>query len=189
MARIQMPETLSEAQQQACDEVIAGPRGKVPAPMIAWLRNPELACRVQALGELLRYQTSLSPDLTELAIIVVGRHWTSHVEWRAHSRYALDAGVDPQVVADIAARRRPRLPDPRQRVIYDLTKTLLETSRIPRPLYDEAVDLLGETGVAELVALLGYYCLASFTLNVFELGLPEAAVPELNDPDYPDAAR
>ena len=75
--------------------------------MIAWLRNPELARRGQKLGELLRFETSLEPHLTELAILVCGRHWTSHHEWGAHKRLALAAGLDPQTIADIAARVPP----------------------------------------------------------------------------------
>ena len=39
-------------------------------------------------------------------------------------------------------------------------------------LYNEAVELLGEAGVVELVILLGYYTLVSMTLNVFEVPLP-----------------
>jgi 4-carboxymuconolactone decarboxylase len=49
--------------------------------MTAWMRNPEFARRGQTLGELLRYQTTLEPRLSELAILVCARHWTSHYEW------------------------------------------------------------------------------------------------------------
>ena len=83
--------------------------------MIAWLRNPELARRGQRLGELLRFETSLEPHLTELAILVCGRHWTSHHEWTAHKRLALAAGLDPRTIADIAARVPPYLRDERER--------------------------------------------------------------------------
>ena len=40
---------------------------------------------------------------------------------------------------------------------------------------------LGETGVVELVGLLGYYTLVAMTLNAFEIGLPEGERPELQD--------
>ncbi len=186
MARIEMPapEALTPEQRAACDEVVAGKRGKVPAPMIAWLRNPEMARRVQKLGELLRYETTLEPMLAELAIIVGARHWTAHVEWNAHRKYAIEAGLDPAIAADIAARRVPHFTDERARAVYEVTRALLETARVPAKLYARAVAELGERGVAELVVLNGYYCIAAFTLNTFELGLPEAAAPELEDPDF-----
>jgi 4-carboxymuconolactone decarboxylase len=186
MARLAMPPDaeLTIEQRAVCAEVIAGKRGKVPAPMIAWLRNPDLARRVQTLGELLRYDTTLEPQLAELAIIICGRHWTSHLEWKAHKAYALQAGVAPDVVADIAARRAPKLTDERQSAVYDVSTTLLSTSRVPPALYVRAVKELGERGMVELVSILGYYCLASLTLNAFELGLPESIAPELEDPDF-----
>jgi len=185
MARIGMPTELTPEQAEACAEVTAGPRGKVPAPMYAWLRNPELARRTQKLGELLRYQTTIEPHLGEMAILICGRHWTSHLEWKAHKAHGLRAGLDPQIVADIAARRVPTFSDERARAIYDVATSLFKTHRVPQALYDRAVEHLGERGLAELVALLGYYCLAAFTINTFELGLPESLSQELDDPDFP----
>ncbi|MFT3719586.1 carboxymuconolactone decarboxylase family protein [Pseudorhodoferax sp.] len=190
MPRIQMPaqDELTAEQKQAIAEVVAGPRGKVPEPMIAWLRNPEMARRIQMLGQVLRFETSIENHWLEMAIIMVGRHWTSHLEWTAHKKYALAAGLDPQVVADIAARRVPGIADARGRAVYDVAAQMLRTGRLPEELYRRAVGLLGERGLAELVSVLGYYCLACFTLNAFELGLPAHVAPELEDPDHPRQA-
>jgi 4-carboxymuconolactone decarboxylase len=186
MARLTMPppDELTADQKMVCDEVVAGIRGKVPAPMIAWLRNPELARRAQHLGELIRYQTTLEPLLSELAILVCGRHWSSHMEWTAHKREGLKAGLDPQIIADIAARRKPVFPDFRQSAVYELSVAVLTTGRVNRALYAQAVAILGEQGLVELVAILGYYSFAGLTLNVFELGLPENVAPELEDSDF-----
>jgi hypothetical protein len=43
--------------------------------------------------------------------------------------------------------------------------------------YQAALALLGEAGVVELVALCGYYCLVSLTLNAFNVDLPAGAKP------------
>jgi len=186
MRRIEMPaeEAMTPEQRQACAEVIAGKRGKVPAPMIAWIRNPELARRIQSLGETLRYETSLGPRLTELAVLVCARHWTAHPQWKAHKAYALRAGLEPAIVEAIAARAEPAFDDDKARLVYRVCAALLKTGRVDDALYREAVAALGEPGLTELVALLGYYCLASFTLNTFRLGLPEAVAPELADPEF-----
>lgn len=185
MPRLELPLEPTPEQAQVCAEAVSGQRGKVPAPMIAWLRNPELARRGQRLGELLRFQTTLEPHLTEMAILVCGRHWTSHHEWTAHKALALKAGLEPRVIADIAARRVPTLADGRERAVYDVSSTLLATGRVPPDLYARAGAQLGERGLVELVAVLGYYCMVSLTLNAFELGLPGGAAPELGDPEFP----
>jgi 4-carboxymuconolactone decarboxylase len=190
MPRLEMPSeaAMTPEQSAVCAEAVAGLRGKVPAPMIAWLRNPELARRGQRVGELLRFETTLEPDLTELAILVCGRHWTSHHEWTAHKAMGLKAGLDPAVIAAIAARRPPTLGDERQRAVYDVSSTLLATGRVPASLYARGIEQLGERGMVELVGVLGYYCLVSLTLNAFELGLPGSIAPELEDPEFPQGA-
>lgn len=184
MPRLDLPpeDAMSDAQRAAVAEVVGGIRGRVPAPMIAWLQSPELARRGQKLGELLRYQTTLEPRLSELAILVCARHWTSHHEWTAHKREGLKAGMDPAVVAAIAARIAPVLRDAREQAVHDISQTLLATGRVPGALYAAGVAALGERGMVELVGILGYYCLVALTLNAFELGLPGSHAPELNDP-------
>ncbi|MBI0537189.1 carboxymuconolactone decarboxylase family protein [Roseomonas sp. KE2513] len=181
MARIELtPEAeRTPEEREVCQEAVSGIRGRVPAPMIAWLKNPELARRGQRLGELLRYQTTLEPRLSELAILVTARHWSSHHEWTAHKREGLKAGMDPEVVAAIAARREPVLRDERESTVYDVARTLLGTRRLPDALYQRGVAVLGERGLVELVGIMGYYSMVALTLNAFELGLPENFAPEL----------
>ena len=182
MARIELtPEAEPTPEERAVsEEAMSGLRGRTPAPMIAWLRSPELARRGQRLGELLRYQTTLEPRLSELAILVTARRWTSHYEWTAHKREGLKAGMDPEVVAAIAARRPPpALRDEAERAVYEVSSALLATSRVPEALYRRGAAALGERGMVELVGILGYYSLVALTLNAFELGLPDAFSPEL----------
>lgn len=180
MARLSLPETPSPEQVEVIAEVVKGKRGKVPGPMIGWLPNPELARRAQHLGALLRYETSLEPVLSELAILVCGRHWTSHHEWTAHKRIALEAGLDPRTIDDIAAdSASPFLSGPRQEAVWRVASTLLNTTKLDDATYAHGLATLGERGMVDLVGLLGYYSLVALTLNAFELGLPEALAPEL----------
>ena len=173
------PDERDPAQRRVAAAAVAGKRGHVPAPLRAWLHSPEMGDRAQRLGEFLRYDTSLGPALSELAILVTARAWTAQYEWYAHKREALKAGIDPAVIDAIAARRPPVLPDPKAQVVYDYARTLHGQQRVPDALHAAAVAALGETGVVELVGLLGYYTLVAMTLNAFEIGVPEGEVPEL----------
>ena len=181
MARLGIPHEhdLTTEQSQVISEVVSGRRGKVPAPMIAWLRNPELARRGQKLGELLRFETSLEPVLSELAILVCGRHWTSHHEWTAHKKIALAVGLDPRIVDDSAAAEVPVVASVREEIVYQVSSVLLAKTRLDEKLYQRGIEVLGEKGMVELVAILGYYSLVALTLNAFEIGLPESFAPEL----------
>jgi len=186
MARLQIPtdDQLTPEQKEVVSEVLAGIRSSVPKPVYAWMRNPEFARRAQKLGELLRFQTILAKHESELAILICGAHWASHYEWTAHRKIALEAGLDPKTIADLAAGREPFVRDEREEIVYQVASTLLRTRRLPDQLYGKGRDVLTERGMVELVGILGYYSLISLTINAFELGLPEHVAQELNDPDF-----
>jgi 4-carboxymuconolactone decarboxylase len=66
--------------QKAWAEMIAAPprNAKFTAPPYrAYIRNPDLAPRLSALSEYLRWNTSLPPRLSELAILITARQWTA----------------------------------------------------------------------------------------------------------------
>jgi 4-carboxymuconolactone decarboxylase len=173
------PGEMSEDQKQTYDESIAGKRGAPPGPMMAWLNSPEMARHATRLGGFLRFDTLFPAKLSEIAILVTARHWTSHYEWYAHKRLALKGGMDPKIIDDIRDRRTPQFDDPKGKMIYDVAKSLHEGHGVSKPLYDEAIKMLGERGLVEVIGLCGYYTLVSMTLNTFEYDLPDGQVSEL----------
>ncbi|MGI4950849.1 MAG: carboxymuconolactone decarboxylase family protein [Janthinobacterium lividum] len=173
------PEEMTEAQRRVAEASAAGKRGRMPAPLRAWLHSPEMGDRAQHLGAFLRYDTTLGPVLSELAILVTARVWTSQYEWYAHEKEARRAGIDPAVIDAIAHRRVPALPDPRAQVVYDYATELHATRTVSAATHARAAAALGETGVVELVGVLGYYTLVAMTLNAFEIGVPEGETPGL----------
>ncbi|MCK1335966.1 4-carboxymuconolactone decarboxylase [Bradyrhizobium sp. LB8.2] len=173
------PGEMNESQRQTYDESIAGKRGKPPAPMMAWLNSPDMARHATRLGEVLRYDTIFPAKLSEIAILVTARHWTAHYEWYAHKRLALAGGMKPEIIDAIRDRRTPVFDDPKGKMIYDVAKSLHEGHGVEKGLYDEAVKVLGERGVVEVIGLCGYYTMVSMTLNTFEFELPEGEVQEL----------
>jgi len=173
------PGEMSPDQKQTYDESIAGKRGAPPAPMMAWLNSPEMARHATRLGGVLRFDTIFPAKLSEIAILVTARHWTSHYEWYAHKRLALKGGMDPKIIEDIRDRRTPSFDDPKGQMIYDVAKSLHEARELSKALYDEAVKVLTVRGLVEIIGLCGYYTMVSMTLNTFEFDLPEGEVSEL----------
>jgi len=151
--------------------------GSLGGPFDPWLTNPELFERLNGLGNMLWNRTSLDRGLVELAICVTGRFWEANVEWAAHAPRAIEFGVAPSVLDDVMAGRRPS-GRPQDELVYDLCQTMHETHALPRPLYDAGVAAFGERGVAELMAVIGFYTLVSMTLNAFEVEVaPGTAAP------------
>ena len=170
---------MDEAQRKVADEAISGKRGRIPAPLRAWIYSPELGARAQRLGEFCRFDTALGARLSEFAIIIVARIWTSHFEWFAHKRDALKAGLEIEIIDAIANREIPVLSDAKDQLVYDYTTTRNRDRNVSPELHARAVDLLGERGVVELVGVLGYYTLVAMTLNAFEIGLPDGQASDL----------
>jgi 4-carboxymuconolactone decarboxylase len=173
------PGEMSADQKETYDESIAGKRGAPPAPMMAWLNSPEMARHATRLGGVLRFDTVFPAKLSEIAILVTARHWTSHYEWYAHKRLALKGGMDPKIVEDIRDRRTPHFDDPKGQMIYDVARSLHEAHGLTKTLYEEAEKVLTLRGLIEVIGLCGYYTMVSMTLNTFEFDLPAGEVSEL----------
>lgn len=101
------PERQTEAQRKASSEFLAGRGTPVFGPFVPLLRSPEVMLRAKAMGDYLRYKSSLPPKLNEFAILLTARHWTQRYEWAIHQPLALKAGLSSEVVAMVAEGRRP----------------------------------------------------------------------------------
>src|SRR5437763_13591918 len=97
------PAKFSPEQTKVHEAILKGPRGKVVGPLKVWLNNPGVAEHAQALGAYARFNASLPPLLSELAICITGAFWEANFEWFAHAPLALKAGIDPAAVEAIRA--------------------------------------------------------------------------------------
>ncbi|MDX2205877.1 MAG: carboxymuconolactone decarboxylase family protein [Hyphomicrobiaceae bacterium] len=165
-------EAMTPAQAQMADAVLGGPRGRLVGPFNAWLRSPDLGNRLQKVGEYIRFSSSLPARLNELAILIVARSWTSQFEWWAHHRFALEAGLDPQVAADIAAGRRPTTMQADEAILYDFATELRRDRRVGEATYEAMRRQFGEQAIVDVIAAMGYYDIVSMTLNVAEVAVP-----------------
>lgn len=183
--RIPLPasrDELNDAQRAVWDHVVSGPRGQVIGPLRAAIHNAELAARWSAMGEVLRFNTSLPKRLSELAICVTGRRWSSQVEWWVHARVAAEAGITQAVLDAILEGRSPRFDDAQEALVYDFARALQLDGRVPDAIYIGAREAFGVKGVVELTALIGYYTMVSMTLNAHGVPLPDGEAAPLSPP-------
>jgi len=174
MVRLALPtlDDMKPEQRAVYAQTVAGRRGSVPANVLVWLHSPDLAARAQKLGELVRYDTKLPPKLSELAILVVARHWSAHYEWSVHVAEATRAGVPPAIIEAIRARTAPAFTDSTSKALFEFTSALVSTGRVADDVYKSTAAELGTRTLVELVALIGYYTMVALTLNAFEIPAP-----------------
>jgi 4-carboxymuconolactone decarboxylase len=153
------------------------PDGSLVGPFNAFVHVPRLGRRLLSLGGSLRYRTSIERRLTEIVICTVGAHWRSNFEFWAHAPMAAEHGVDAAVVEALRSGVEPTFERDDERIVHEVTTQLLHDRRVDEVTFAAAETLLGEQGLVELAELIGYYCLISMTLNLFEVPLPDGDEP------------
>ena len=166
---------LTSEQRTMVTDVLNGQRSTLNGPFNALLRSPEMGNLAQKVGEYVRFRSSVPRRLNEMAILMTAQWWSSQYEWYAHKPRALDAGLHPAVIDDLQAGRRPTSMAADETVVYEFCTELRDRRRVSDRTFRAATDLLGERGVMDLIALMGYYDLVSMTLNVDRYPLPDNA--------------
>jgi 4-carboxymuconolactone decarboxylase len=167
---------LTPEQKIVWDRIVSGPRGDVALTHNTWLRNPDLSEHIQQLGAYLRYEV-LSDKQRELAILVTGRCWDCELEWILHVQQARDAGHGDADLAVLAAGGKPDFDETDLSAIYDYVVEINQTREITDATYEAVLQALGEKGVVELVALVGFYDLTAMLIKTFQFDKPEGVGP------------
>jgi len=170
---------MTPPQKTMIENLLSGERRGTGGPFNVLLRSPEIGDLAQKFGAGVRFHSSLSKKLNEMAIILTARYWTAQFEWNAHKRAALAAGLDPAIVDAIAAGRRPAKMQPDEQAVYTFGTELLRTKQVSDKTFQTAVKAVGERGVVDLISVMGYYQLVSMLLNVDRYPLGDGVQPEL----------
>ena len=164
---------MTDEQRRVADDIASGPRGGLRGPFPALLRRPKLAQSARMLSDCIRYDNVLPAALRELAIIIVARHWDAHYEWYAHSKIALDEGLDGAIVDAIAQGEEPDALGIDEKIVYDFSRELLRKNDVGDGVFDAALARFGEAGVVDLSATIGFYCFVSVMLNMVREEVPD----------------
>ena len=173
------PEKQTEAQRKASAEFAEGRGYAVRGPFAPLLRSPEVMLRAKAMGDYLRFKSTIPPRLNEMAICITARHWGQSYEWHAHRPLAEKGGLKPEIADAIAAGRRPTGMATDEEIIWDFATELHQNKCVSDATYTRALAAFGEQGVIDLVAVNGYYSMIAMVLNVARTPLPAGASPGL----------
>lgn len=174
---------LAPRQQQVLDDIEQGPRANgrpgigLTGPFGVWVRAPGVGGVIQKVGEAIRYTTSLPANVQEVAICTVGAFYHSKFEFATHSALAIKAGVSASSLTLLRDGEDPGF-EGGELLSYRIARQMLTEHGISDETYGLGLERFTETGMIELVATVGYYCLISLTLNSFKVPLE----PGVEDP-------
>jgi 4-carboxymuconolactone decarboxylase len=170
----EIPEAeLSRAQREALVAVMGG-RGFLPTPYKVWLHSPELVGLMEALGTFLNKRSSLLPREVEIAVLVVASHWHSEMVFGGHAVTAQGLGVPGDAMDAIWAGTdaSPYFDDRREQSVYAIAVSAADHDSASDEVFDSAVAALGRDGLAELLALLGYFSAVAIAMKLHRVPKP-----------------
>ena len=170
---------LTDAQKNAIAEFKRARSVDISGPFVPLLRSPEVMSRARAMGDYLRYKSSLPPRLSEFVILLTARRWTQQYEWNAHQPLALQGGLRAGIVEAIADGRRPDAMAGDEDAVYTLWDEVQRTQGASDATYARAVGAVGEQGVIDVLGITGYYTMLAMVMNTARTPLPAGVKPPL----------
>ena len=168
------PEKLSPEQTAVFNQLVAG-RGRILGPYKIWIHSPTIASGMEHIGTHLNKRGSLSPREVEIGILLIARHWDADYVRQAHIREGKRVGLSQEVIDALLTGNDPKLTDPHERGVYEFAAALVSGAKLPDAKFAEIETVLGRTGIAEVLVLIGYYTSVSLAMKVHEVPIPQQA--------------
>lgn len=176
------PDRLDERQRQMLEDFrrfsLNGDRG----PFKVMLHSPEAADRFQALGKYLRFETTLSDRLVELAVLTHARIWHDQYEWFLHAPRAAEAGLPKATIEALRGGRVPASLSGQEAALFAFVRELEMTHSVSDLVYADALRELGQRKLADLVFMLGQYATISMMLALAQEGQGMEEMPPCSAP-------
>ena len=166
MARVRLitdrDQDLSSEQIESFDWVVES-RGSMIRPFEVLLHSPAMARHIAELGAQVRFHSSLSDHDRELVIIAAAHIHRCTFEWDSHLPLARAAGVRDEVIEHLSDGGGSLTES--ESLFIGFVRELCAGSTVSAGTFDRAKALLGESGVVELSATVGYYTLLAMVMG------------------------
>ena len=168
MPRVRMIEERTDASPDQLEtfDHIAASRGTMIRPFAAMLHRPEIARATADLGAVIRYQSTLTDHDRELVICVTAIERECGFEWDSHSPIARAAGVSENTLE--AIRQRGEVSDEVDAAVVTFVRELSRKGKVDDATFEMMRSRLGDSGVVELSAVVGYYTMMAVFMNACE---------------------
>ena len=123
--------------------------------------------------------STLDAHVRELAILVACRETNYNLEWNGHEPAAVKAGVDPKVI-DVVRHNGALTGVPAaDAAVIQFGRQLLRDRKMDSATFAKAVELFGQHGAMDLVAVMSTYAVSGFYAIAVDEHMP-AGQPTLH---------
>ncbi len=156
-------------EQQEGYKVLMETRGKLPGPAKIYVHNPKLAKVMGPFGGHFRKGYSLTEREREIAVCIINSKFHTAYATNAHERAAKAAGLPADKVEAILSGLPASFTDKREQVIYEMAICLSNARWVSKGLYERAFEALGNVGITDVIALMGFYTSVAMTLAFYDV--------------------
>jgi 4-carboxymuconolactone decarboxylase len=154
---------LDEAGQKIYDTLPGrSPEGVLRGPLAFSAYNPAVAVALHDLHDAAVGKGTLNPHVRELAILVACRETDYNFEWNGHEPAALKAGVDAKVIDAVRTGAALTGIDEQDATVIRFGRELYRDRKVDSATFAKAVQLFGQRGTIDLVAVMNTYAVSGF---------------------------
>jgi 4-carboxymuconolactone decarboxylase len=172
---------LDDQQKPLGEQVMKVSSIGIGGPYNPMLRSPVLGQRLFDLFHYLRWETSVPMRLNEFAILIIARQWRSQVEWYAHAPIAAEAGLSPDIIAELKTGKRPSSMAEDEAAAYDFVTELTTSRKVSDETYARAKKVFSDQQIVDLTAVAGNYVMVAMLLAMAEQTVPPGKEPPFGE--------
>jgi 4-carboxymuconolactone decarboxylase len=155
---------LPEANRDVIDYLVRT-RGAVSPGFAALLNSPEATARIAHLGSFIRFESSLPDRIRELAALTASRELGGVYEQTIHTRDARNLGVPESTIEAVNNGSDLDGLDEDDALPVRCARELLRDHELSDSTFEAARKRLGDQGVVDLAATIGYYSMLACLHN------------------------
>jgi len=173
-------EDLDERDRAIHDE-IAELRGQVVGPFSHLMHSPTLAKGVHELGRYIRYEAPVPARQRHLLALIAARELDCQYEFTVHANLAREHGIPSDAIDAMGRGERPSgLPEV-EALLVEFVRQLVIDHRIDDPTFNAFLEAVGIRHLTDIVGAVGYFSMAAFPLNAFNVEVRAEHTPQMPD--------
>lgn len=133
------------------------------------LASPELCQRIAHLGSYIRFDSSVPQRMRTVAAVTISSELENPWEYTIHAKACLEQGVPESMVQAILDRAAVTGATEEDRIAIDIAREMARGHALSQTTFDAARARLGDAGVVDLIATVGYYAMLAVTHKALEV--------------------
>jgi 4-carboxymuconolactone decarboxylase len=140
-------------------EYLQKTRGAVRGGFAVMLASPDVTQRMAHVGTYVRFESPLPANIRELAAVTISAELENAVEYVLHARQCRELGVNESLLEAVIERAPVTGGNDDEMLAVNFARELARNHKLSDATFNAAHKRLGDKGVVDLSAAIGYYAM------------------------------